>query len=177
LGGLEVLVGWVVSVGSGGSGVLVGAGVAVGFGVRVWVGLRVFVGRVVAVGTGVGVFVGVGLGSSACLRVAVGGMFVFVGRVTVKEGGMVGVLAPATGIRSSSVGEAAMEGSATGKFVGVKKSMANAPCVNALSIGVTVAVYLGSRTMSSRLSGDPPLSKKGKLNARIAVPKTARRIT
>jgi hypothetical protein len=87
------------------------------------------------------------------------------------------VLPPATGIKSSSVGEAAREGGATGKFVGVKKSLANAPCVNALSIGVTVAVYLGSRTMSSRLSGPPPLSRKGKLNARIVVPKIARRIT
>ena len=87
------------------------------------------------------------------------------------------VLPPATGIKSSSVGEAMRKRGATGKFVGVKKSLANAACVNALSIGVAVAVYLGTRTMSSRLSGPPPLSKKGKLKARIVVPKTARRIT
>jgi hypothetical protein len=97
--------------------------------------------------------------------------------VAVKEEGGVIVLPPATGIKSSSVGEAAKDGSATGKFVGVKKSLANASCVSALSIGVTVAVYLGLRTTSSCLSGDPPLSKKGKLNARMVVPKTARRIT
>lgn len=84
---------------------------------------------------------------------------------------------PATGIKSSSVAEAVVRGRATGKFVGVKKSLANATCVSARSIGVAVAVTLGSRTMSSRLSGPPPLSKKGKPNARIVVPKTARRIT
>jgi hypothetical protein len=97
--------------------------------------------------------------------------------VTVKKGELVAVLAPATGIRSSSVAEAVVRGRATGKFVGVKKSMANASCVSALSIGVTVAVYLGSRTISSCLSGDPPLSKKGKPNARIVVPMIARKIT
>jgi hypothetical protein len=108
-------------------------------------------------------------------------VLVFVGRVAVKEGGWVAVkdggrvgeLAPATGIRSSSVGEA----STLGKFVGVKKSLANAACVSALSSGVAVAVYFGSRTMSSCLSVVPPFNMKGKPNARMEVTSTAKKIT
>jgi len=62
----------------------------------------------------------------------------------------------------------------TGVNVGVKKRVAKASRVNALSRGVGVAVCRGSRTMSGRVSGFPPLIMKGRLNARATVPRIAR---
>ena len=54
--------------------------------------------------------------------------------------------------------------------VGEKKNRANASRVSARSSGVGVAVSLGTRTISSRVSGLPPAMRTGKLNARMQVP-------
>lgn len=63
---------------------------------------------------------------------------------------------------------------ATEVNVGVKKRVAKASRVSTLSIGVAVAVCRGSRTMSGRVCGFPPLTIKGKPNARTTVPRIAR---
>jgi hypothetical protein len=64
-----------------------------------------------------------------------------------------------------------------GDGVGEKKSEANATRVNARSRGVAVAVSLGTRTISSCVSGLPPAMTTGRLNARIQAPIITSRIT
>ena len=105
----------------------------------------------------------------------VNGMEVFEG---VAEGVLLG---PVTGI--SSAGVAVSEGTgvvvkeATGVFVGVKKRLANAFCVNARSAGVAVAVFLGSRLTSACLSTFSPDNMNGMPNARRQMTGRTRNIT
>jgi len=146
--------------------------VLVGWGVKVFVGgmgVRVLLG--VELGRGVGLF----FGSSPPWLVLVNCNGVLVG---------VRVEFPETGIRAVSasvdVGKGVFEGTvvsvllATAVYVGVKKRVANASRVSALSREVGVAVNRGSSTMSGRVSGFPPLIIKGRLNARTTVPRIAR---
>jgi hypothetical protein len=109
--------------------------------------------------------------------------FVGVNCIGVIEGVGEGEVFPETGMRAVSVsvdvGKGVSEAMvvsvkiATGVNVGVKKRVAKASRVRALSRGVAVAVWRGSRTMSGCVSGFPPLIMKGKLNARTMVPKMA----
>ena len=72
------------------------------------------------------------------------------------------VLSPAARIAEVAIGEAVEEGTGvvvgaiTGEFVGVKKRKANASRVRARSMGVAVAVNLGVRTTSGRVSSLSP---------------------
>jgi hypothetical protein len=159
-----------VFVGVGGSGVLVGG-----------TGVKVFVGRSVGVLVGRGVLVGIGVG---VLFGSPPPWCVLVNCIGVLEGVGVEVEFPEIGIMAVSVsvavGKGVLEGrvvsakTATDVNVGVKKRVAKASRVSALSRGVAVAVCRGSRTMSGRVSGFPPLIMKGKLNARTTVPRIAR---
>jgi hypothetical protein len=91
------------------------------------------------------------------------------------------LLGPVTGI--SSAGVAVSEGTGVlvkeimSEFVGVKKRLANAFCVNARSAGVAVAVLFGSRMTSACLSTLPPDNINGMPNARRQMTGRTRNIT
>ena len=166
-----------VSLGVGvGRGVLVSTGdaVAEGLGVDVGMGVLVGVGLVVLVGMGVDVLICVAVLTG--VRLARGGfgppdgfsLFSLGRRVAPVTGTnpatlvVVTVIIPVLVTAGVSVGKRVAEGNGvvvrgtTGEFVGVKNRKANASRVMARSIGVAVAVNLGVRTISGRVSSLSP---------------------
>ena len=109
-------------------------------------GVDVLVG--VRLGVGVGLLLGMGVGLLLGVSDALPGRLVIVNEMEVLVGVAVGVLlGPVMGI--SRTGAAVSDGTGVlpkmnrGCFVGVKKRLANASCVNTRSAGVALAVTLG----------------------------------
>ena len=89
-------------------------------------------------------------------------------------------LGPVTGIRGIGVALSQGMGDANknkGRFVGVKKSLANASCVRTRSAGVALAVLNGWRTTSSCLSTLSLDNTNGMPNARRQMTGRIRKIT
>lgn len=160
--GIDVEVGIMPGVDVGGVPVTVEVGVLVSIGVALEVGVNVLVG------------VRLGVGEE------VPGRLVSVKKMEEVPVAVGVLLGPVTGIRGAGVALSQGTGDAKkkkGRFVGVKKSLANASCVRTRSAGVTVAVPNGWRTTSLCRSTLSPDNTNGMPNARKQMTGMIRKIT